>query len=259
MTVTDEIKALLARPGEQPGCYDRPEYIALEKTDVEAAFQGYADFVVTREQSEAEKQRVREVVRVATAAIAAAPRENLRGQCVTLACSLVRILERYGCWAFPMTGSARVRFPPESRLETRYLRIGDPSNVPGLVDGHAWVVAPPFDLIDASLRFQRWDGNQPKYIPATVLSANEAEHVPYQSDLWSLRSPPGRVLHSLWEKWPTRTVALLRGANATYQTHGITLPDVPLDRISLRIRGRPIAQFVEREIAPQLSSLIAAP
>lgn len=265
MNVQDEARKLLERDSAFPGCYDEPEFLALEKRDSAAALEAYGRFVVERPVAVAEATRVRRVVGAfAQAVVAHASPDEIRGQCVNLSSALLKVLEAHGCWAFAMRGSVRIRFPRSSRLDTQYLRILDPANVPGLIDGHAWVVCPPFEIIDLSLRVQRWRGarEQEQYVPA-IIAAESAVRVPFQPDLWAPPArpsvpgypPPGRVVKSLWSWWPSRVVDFGNGADCTFQTHGVTVPDSPLDDCALKIGGASVGDFYRSVVLPDLRDL----
>lgn len=256
MELAAQIRSLLERNDAKPGCYDEGEFRALEERDPARALEAYARFVLARPRTSEEDERVRLLVDTFAAALREHGRgAEFRGQCLNMSLALLRILEAHGCWAFAMIGSVRVRFPKASKIRQAFLRVQDPANVKGQFEGHAWLVCPPFLLIDLTLHVQRWKGSEGKFIPRAIV-VEDAQREEYQPGLWTptdaahLYKEPGRLLQDLWEWWPTRTVHFPSGASCTYQSHGVTVPSDQLDDNVMRIGERSVADFYRNSVLP---------
>jgi hypothetical protein len=76
------------------------------------------------------------------------------GTCVSASGYLVKILEELGIWSFATCGMTKLTIKDKS-IPDIYFR---PYNIHGIV-GHQWVFAPPFKIIDLTLKFQKYDNS----------------------------------------------------------------------------------------------------
>ncbi len=258
----DAVASFLARDGLQPGCYDSPEFLEIEqRLGDPRILEDYAASVLTRPQTPGEARRVRDVVEVVTKKLVEeAPYRDLLGGCQRMSLALVRMLERAGVWCFAVKGSARFDFDPRLGITPTFFYTRDVIDFPGGCAGHAWVVAPPFVVIDCTTRTQLWQHGEEAHVPSRVL-VESATIVEPALDLHT--APPLRAeyiapqaIAGLREFWAwMRTVRVAVGpVRITYQPGGIILPPPtePLEALPLKIGGRQAAAFFDEAIAPSL-------
>lgn len=158
------------------GFYDHPCFLEQERRNPEF-LEKYARWVSLRPRDEAYDAHVRSIVPRITQILASAFRtDSLEGCCKAAASMLVPMLNRLGVWSYGVEGSAI--FNLESQNHSRQLYIVDTKDTPDSMLGHAWVIAPPFRIVDASLAFQHW-GDDPvaRHVPEFLVVENGAEEI----------------------------------------------------------------------------------
>lgn len=151
----------------QFGFYDQPAFIAQEARDP-AFLETYARWVQTRPRTTEYDQRVRSVVPRLGAVLAAQFEANdMQRSCVAASSMMPRILDRLGIWSFGLKGSLTMEVP--AREIWRGQALIDEPDFNGAELGHAWVVAPPFEIVDPTIRLQNPPGDEIcEYIPQVV-------------------------------------------------------------------------------------------
>jgi len=186
---------------DAPGCYRTQSFQALLARHPEA-LQLYARHVEAQAHMPAYLQRVRRLVprlvRWLGEEVAADGRPGL---CVQASALLSRLLEELGIWNYVVAGGCVLSFvPADVRPRVFYLFDLQPVEVP-----HAWVVAPPFDVIDLTLRQQRYPGPEGRRIPTQVLSCRAPQVTVQPEDVCT----PALLQGLLLRGW-TREVLLRR-------------------------------------------------
>ena len=126
--------------GRRPGCYNDPDFRALEAKDPQGTLQSYARFVVTRAMSTSEADYVRAAVpHVVSTLLDRASRTEIARNCYAASMACLQTLEANGIWGFVLTGSVRFRFPLGSGLREQCL--------PALAD--LWVPDGPRTFLQA--------------------------------------------------------------------------------------------------------------
>jgi hypothetical protein len=236
-----EARRFLAQPGIKPGCYDAPDFLAIEKHEPRV-IEEYAWHVLARARTPEEDERTRRVVhRLQEAVERRCTREELLGQCVNTSGAISRMLDGEGVWSFVVQGSTKTEFDVSLGLEAQYLWSRDEDiDFPGGYAGHAWVVAPPFVVIDFTAAHQRWRNGEGRHItPSGVLQEfGSAQVVRPQLDLIHpnpLERPSNHALihPELQELWAKLPPVEIRGNSVRriYQPDGITFSDAPLERL----------------------------
>ena len=248
------LENILRRPDLKPGFYDDPDFVAIEKQNP-AVLEDYARFVITRTHSPEEDVRTRRVVHVLEDAIAAESKLSDRlGDCANFSMAITRILEAQGIWCFMVKGSIRFDFAPELKLEPKHFWTRDVAlDFAGGFMGHAWVVAPPFAIIDFTAGSQRMQHGENKYLPASVvLEEHEAPVTAPRTELYHAdpRRQPSSFLNmplitKLWASFPPRQVVSGK-VKITYQPDGVSAPENGLDSLPRpSFRGRSPSVFTE--------------
>lgn len=153
----------------KPGFYNHPRFLAAEQCDP-SYLDRYGRYVVGRSYDDAYLVRAREVIGKAAHYIYDELKKDGRQHaCGDATMVLTSILEREGIWSVPMTGAARVEFPEGSGLNTRrFPRIVEDPRATTM--GHAWLIAPPFKVVDVTIDLQGWRAAEAQYMSGPVLA-----------------------------------------------------------------------------------------
>lgn len=89
------------------------------------------------------------------------------GACIDASMVLSRILEKEGYWNYIVKGSLAIDFPPELNIETKYFWTYDHGN---FSSAHSWVYAPPFNVIDITVKQQGYSMGESKHLPNFVIT-----------------------------------------------------------------------------------------
>jgi hypothetical protein len=140
-----------------PGFYDDPAFLRVEQKDPKL-LELYAQYVLHRPRTAEEDARTTAIVPRLTAIIAGQVAALERpGACVDGSLLLSRSLDRLGVWNYIVAGGFNAELTARPTLGKRYLWVVD-SLDPGAGQlGHVWVVAPPFAIVDATIKSQGWD------------------------------------------------------------------------------------------------------
>jgi hypothetical protein len=243
----------LAAQPRHPGCYNEPEFLAIESHDPIGAITGYARYVLERQRTPEYDNRTRAVVTgCANILHSQSGRDEIRGKCGHVTMALLGALEQLGVWCFAVQGSARFRFPKGSKIRDKYFWINDAENSPTMLPGHVWLVAPPYKIVDMTSKFQHWQGREEEYLPIYSLSES-APIRPPEIDLWRpsaqrrLWGQPSAEVKRTWKTVPPSEV-VYNQVSIRYQPHAIQLPEESLEKNSLILGGRPVKTFWQEEL-----------
>ncbi|MFQ5568365.1 MAG: hypothetical protein ACE5G0_01745 [Rhodothermales bacterium] len=154
-------------PIHSPGFYDHPRYVRAEQAKP-GYITTYARYVRDKFYNTPYLDRSEAVVRAAASVVSDEIREDGRSNLCVAACKvLAKMLEREGVWNYIVVGGCSVSFHIGPRQLTRSFF---PFDVRPVDAAHAWVVAPPFRIIDLTLRQQRYPGPAHAYVPEQVLA-----------------------------------------------------------------------------------------
>ena len=140
-------------PFDKPGFFDHPKFRSIEKTN-KLFFGCYARFVQRRPRTAAYNDRVRQIVpKIAEILHNELEAEGRLGACVDLSIVLSRILDEEKIWNYPVKGALTLSFP--SSVQPNPIHIC-PMDIGTQKVGHVWVAAPPFNVIDLTVRQLRY-------------------------------------------------------------------------------------------------------
>ena len=169
-------------PIDKPGFYDHPQFIAIEKS-FPIYLNNYARFVQQRSYDGFYLDRARrEIPIIANALHRELLSDGRQGACVDASAALSRILEKEGYWNFVVKGSLTITFASTSRIPNRYFWSVDQGD---FVAGHAWVFAPPFKVLDITIRQQGHTRHEREYLPDSVLAESPSRSKPAVADIIS--------------------------------------------------------------------------
>ncbi|MDQ1886690.1 hypothetical protein RA180_22145 [Aeromonas salmonicida] len=175
-------------PTDTPDFYDHPNFIKEEQQDPSYLIK-FAKFVAEKPYSDEYLVKAEKIITDVAKILSKQLIDNGRqGACVDISAILARILERKGIWCACIKGSCTIEFPKKSKEETIYYWTADHGE---FTAGHAWVFAPPFSVVDITLKQQPYTGTKKTYIPE-VLLIKDAKKVP--STIEDIISPEVRVL-----------------------------------------------------------------
>lgn len=153
-------------PTNNPDFYDHPNFIRQEQQDPKYLIK-FAQYVATKPYSQSYLKQAEEIIKSVVTILSEQLIANGRqGACVDISGILARILERKGIWCVCIKGSCTIKFPESSEEETTYFWSADHSK---FTAGHAWVFAPPFSIVDITLKQQPYTGTKKNYIPEIIL------------------------------------------------------------------------------------------
>lgn len=155
---------------EKPGFYNDRNFLEIEK-GYSSYLNNYARYIQTKEYTEEYIKKARkEISLIASILHSELVKDGRRGACIDVAMVFSKILEMEGYWNYIAKGSLTMEYPPESNIPKGYFWHYDIKS--DISAGHAWVVAPPFSVIDITIKQQIYTKGQEKYLPDLVLGDN---------------------------------------------------------------------------------------
>lgn len=172
----------------RPGLHDTPEFLRAEAQDPKALDQ-VARLVEARSYTADELQQAERKIHVAAEAVAARiARDGRNGLCVVASGVLSRMLDELGVWNYTAKSNLTIHFPRSVSAEPRYFYAIDKSY---FVAPHSIVVAPPFTVVDITVKHQMYDKDaMAQWLP--VMAATK-EFRPYYVTPTELVSPEFRA------------------------------------------------------------------
>lgn len=159
-------------PTDNPGFDLHPNYLAAEKGNPRFLF-NYGRFVHWRDYDPAYLARAERIIRTAAEEVHRGLRiQGLHGACIVTSMILQRILDRHGVWNCMVKGAFRAFKPDGSTIFGIYPLDRDAAQ--GKENGHVWLYAPPFQVVDVTLNLQEEDESVTSLLPDIVL-AKEAQ------------------------------------------------------------------------------------
>lgn len=253
-------------PAHYPGFFDHPNFVLAESAD-KAFLNNYAAYVASRPQTSEYLEDAGEKIPKAAEKIRQhLVRNGRKGACVDISLILSRILEREGIWNYVVKGSLTIDFPAESGLGPEFFWSVDFGE---FVAGHAWVVAPPYCVIDITVKLQPYPSAKAPFIPDSVIERMLKPDALHLNDIVSpsaqreLEANGIRKEHQLskyaadLEKiasfLPTGRVETGLGASLKYCPIGIGAPDCPFEEMrNMDFNGRTPFQVYVDEFQGQL-------
>ena len=154
-------------PIDTPGFYDHPSFVRAEQS-MPDYINTYARYVRDQSYSEGYLTRSEALIQAAVALLSREVMADGRtNQCVTVSKILSKILEREKVWNYIVVGAFSVSMRIDGRWQTHSFY---PFDVRPVDAAHAWVVAPPFCIVDLTLRQQRYPGPAAAYLPDRLLT-----------------------------------------------------------------------------------------
>ena len=185
--------------------YNAPGFLNEERCHPELLWD-YEEFVIKRKYPPEYEARARQAIpKILDHLFNELVRDGRLGACLDVCLSACKILERYGFWNIVQTGSFTSVLPDAPTRKIRYWPEFAPQGSKASV-GHAWLIAPPFKLIDLTLT--RHEQNEdmrtmlPSYIIATEVGQVEGVSFEDMVDIdlkaqWTRQKLPIPSIHEL--------------------------------------------------------------
>ncbi len=155
-------------PTTDPGFCDHEAFLRIEQSQSPEYLNNYAAFVARQHYDDDYLIRAAQTIESLAGLLHAELVNHSRlGACVDIAGILGRMLEREGIWNCLIKGSLTVDFPKGTGLDTEYFWSVDEGD---FVAGHSWVYAPPFTVVDISVKQQRFADAKREYVPDMIIS-----------------------------------------------------------------------------------------
>lgn len=150
-----------------PGFCDLPTFLRLEGANPRI-MESYAEFVETQAyQPEYLASAAKRIELVSETVRRAVADDGRLGACVDASGMIGRMLDKLGIWNYVAKATLTVTYPSASKLPNTYFWALDTGD---FVSPHAIVVAPPFGVIDVTLKYQAYRGGQARFLPKAVLA-----------------------------------------------------------------------------------------
>jgi hypothetical protein len=161
-----EIEAMFRSMGinyDKPGFYDDPNFIEAEKNDPEF-LESYAEYISSMAFPEEYISKSRVGITETAQFVYDKQRESgLKGVCLDAAGVVSRFLERQGIWNYVVKGGLTINFNKSTEISTTYMAPITVQGNPAAL-GHAWIVAPPFRIVDISFSLQPYTRGEDKFL-----------------------------------------------------------------------------------------------
>ena len=255
-------------PADNPGFYDHPNFLAVEKENP-FFLANYARFVSTLTFEDNYLENARAKIHVIVAELYKhISIENQVGRCVDISQILSRILEKENIWNYAVKGSLTIKFPANTIISDRYFWSVD---IGQFFAGHAWVCAPPFDVIDLAVKLQPYSENEADYLPNYVME----EGMPaVKSEITDIISPEvGNYFlsrgipkaHQLEQVEPETPTFIKVFPAKSVTVNGTTLKYIPIAGFAsdgalevitnMNFQGKLPMQLYEEDILPKINEL----
>lgn len=242
-----------------PGFYDDANFMNEERRKP-LMLETYGEWVLHRERTPEYDAHVRTTLtQLAPIISARLDRHRWFGGCIAVSAMLTRMLDRLGVWNIIMKGSASIY----TELASRHFSIINDVEGEGFESGHQWLVAPPYDVVDLTLCYQRWraeDGDFHSRIPKIILSEGveivQARAQDVIAPALLVSGTDAEMHHRLRDQrrfgslFPARRIAV-GGLDIRYVPSGMTAPQEPLEGINTAARGgAPAIEIWREDVAP---------
>ena len=253
-------------PIDVPGFYDHKNFLAVEQNNPEY-LNNYARFVHDRPRTDDYNQLVKSKVPIIADAFHEKLKENGRlGACVDISGVISRALESEGIFNFVVKGSLTIDFPKKSTITRKYFWSVDRGD---FTAAHAWVVAPPFYIVDVSVQLQPYTDGEAKYLPNLICSEGPIGPSGLLEDIvapellaYAIRMgvPTAKILDQVSpgtskfiKVFPARSEKHESTA-LKYVPVAVTAPDLPfLEMVAIKFKGKTGYEIYEEEIKQALN------
>ncbi|OFZ59112.1 MAG: hypothetical protein A2328_10895 [Bdellovibrionales bacterium RIFOXYB2_FULL_36_6] len=160
-------------PVDIPGFYDHQNFIIQEKLNPNY-LNNYAAFVAKRSYSSQYIDKAKnEIAIMAELMRQELVKDGRLGACIDISLVLSKILEEEGYWNYIVKGALTLIFPSILNISRKYFWPCDTKSP--AIAGHVWIAAPPFSVIDITVKKQPFEKHEEVYLPDMVLESTTSE------------------------------------------------------------------------------------
>lgn len=155
-------------PLDTPSFYDHTNFLTEELKD-NGYLNKYSTFIALRPYTEQYLSEARiKIINIANILHRHFLQSERQGACIDISSILVRVLELEEVWCTCLKGGCSIKFPKSSNEGDVHFYSVTREQL--CTPGHYWVYAPPFKIIDLSIKAQAYDGNKRRYIPDFIIA-----------------------------------------------------------------------------------------
>jgi hypothetical protein len=193
---------------DKPGFLAEPNFLAEESIDPKFLF-NYGRFIAWQPYGTAYLERAERIVRIAAEEVQkgllAEDEQTRLGKCIHAGMALSQILDLHRVWNFMVRGAATVTFPRGSGYAPFHFTLFGSDDQAGKEYGHKWIYAPPFKVVDITLRHQPYEAGAADLLPNIVLakelhSAQAEPHDLVDSNILKAAKAEGVTAHEFIER-----------------------------------------------------------
>jgi hypothetical protein len=231
-------------PMDRPGFYDHAAFLKREYSDP-SYLDNYATFVMTRPLDEEYRKFAAAEVERASQFVSLVVKERARkGACVDASSLLLRLLEHSGVWCYCTKGATTISYfnCAEGIPSSHYWNF---DTNPNIAAGHVWVCAPPYHVVDTTIRFQPYENGEEKFLPSLVLGVGDEPAEVEAGDLISpmtsnlcFQEPPSLKRLERYQPGILKKIEHFRPVTIRFEscvikyvTCAVAVPDVPIEQM----------------------------
>jgi len=151
--------------------YNTPGFLKEERRNPELLWD-YEEFVLKRRYSPEYEARARHTIpKIVDYLFNQLVRDGRLGACLDACLSACKMLERYGFWNIIQTGSFTAVLPDAPTRKIRYWPEFTPQGGKAKI-GHAWLIAPPFKIVELTVTRQEQNEDLRSILPPYVIATD---------------------------------------------------------------------------------------
>lgn len=169
----EEIEKLFKESGisvDNPGFYDHPKFLELENENPKI-LELYAKYVQGKPRTEEYNKKIIKLVPyICDLYYRFLARTDRTGASSDMSLTISQVLNRFGIWNYVAMGATTHVFPKERSKQKYYtyaVDIAEKNKIPG----YAWVVAPPFYVVDSAISAQGFPSHLNPFLEEIVCDA----------------------------------------------------------------------------------------
>ncbi len=261
----EQIEELLTQkkiPFDTVGFYDHENFIKEERKDPEF-LEIYAAYVNKRNYSEQYLTQAEQIIQQVSNIFSDSMETIGRlGACVDVSTAISRVLDRLGVWNCVIKGCLTICYPSKANLPNSYFWAFDRRSFEA---PHAWVYAPPFNVVDLTVKHQKFDKNHSDYLPNCLLAKTQAKAVPQVADIYNHQMMQTVAMHEInkhfnevtnLQKYIYSTEHVIDGVTFKYIPLAIGASECPLEKTqNIKFEGLYPYEFFKKNIFNKVPSV----
>lgn len=252
----------------KPGFCDDREFLVIEQRDPRI-LEGYAHLIESQEYTPAYLDEARKKIEVVAEAVRAAiEADGSNSRCVHASAVIGRMLDELGIWNYQAKATLTITFPNHPEIEPVYFWAIDSSGRE-FHSPHAIIVAPPFGIIDVTVKYQPYSSDVKRNLLPEKIVTDAFERATFDAGdladdnlrlaLHMQRIPFQQFMERRLPKWlevfdwlPARSMKATN-VNLKYVIIGVSgLQERLKDIKSWTFAGRTPLQIYEQDVLPKL-------